>query len=178
VQSGSHEDLGRTYSRTNVAALLNTLMDLHDCSTEEGMGFAAYVVWQLMLDNDTSEIFKAPPDFLQDGIKAWERSSQERINFDLAICKKMANRHRCRYDLVYTEKGHFGRALRREGDEDLVVTVVGGCEDLVLLRKSSIGGDTRYEYFSKVWMYGWTKHKIKTVEDLGDNLEEVRLEIR
>ncbi|GKU22713.1 unnamed protein product [Fusarium langsethiae] len=142
------------------------------------MGFAAYVVWQLMLDNDTSEIFKAPPDFLQDGIKAWERSSQERINFDLAICKKMANRHRCRYDLVYTEKGHFGRALRREGDEDLVVTVVGGCEDLVLLRKSSIGGDTRYEYFSKVWMYGWTKHKIKTVEDLGDNLEEVRLEIR
>ncbi|QPC78184.1 hypothetical protein HYE68_008936 [Fusarium pseudograminearum] len=178
AQSGSDEDLGKGYSRTNLAALLNTLMELHDCPTDDDMSSAAYVAWRLITDNETSEISKAPLDLLQDGIQAWEKSSKESDVFDLDICSKMECRHRYDYDLVYTDKGYFGLAPRRDGDEGLVVTLIGGCKDLVLLRRKASGGDTWYEYVSKVYMYGWTKDKIKTVEDLGDDLEEVRFEIR
>ncbi|CAF3537035.1 unnamed protein product [Fusarium graminearum] len=178
AQSGSHEGLGRDSSKTNLAALLSTLMRLDDCPTDDGLSFAAYVAWRLMTENETSEIFKAPPDFLQDGIQAWEKSSKESEVFDLDICRKMESHHRYDYDLVCTEKGYFGLAPSREGGEGLVVTVVGGCKQLVLLRRKSSGENTWYEYVSQAYMYGWTKDKIKTVEDLGGDLEEVRFEIR
>ncbi|KAM0371694.1 hypothetical protein ACHAPZ_010216 [Fusarium culmorum] len=177
-QPGSHGIVGRDFSKTNLAFMLIILMKLHDSSAEESMIFATYVLWQLTTDNETSEIVKAPPDSLRDGTQAWEKPSQVSEFVDLDICRKMESRHRYGYDLVYTEKGYFGLAPHRGGDEGLVVTVVGGCRDLVLLRRKSSGGDTWYEYVSKVYMYGWTKDKIKTVADLGDDLEKIRFEIR
>lgn len=178
AQSGSHEGLGRDSSKTNLASLLSTLMKLDDCSTDESIDFAAYVVWQLMTDNETSQIFKAPPGFLQDGIQAWEKSSKESKVFDLDICRKMERQHRYDYDLVYTDKEYFGLAPHRRGYEGLVMTVIGGCKELVLLRRKSSGEDTWYQYVSKVSTHDWTKNKIKTVRDMGNDLEEVRFDIR
>ncbi|OBS20375.1 hypothetical protein FPOA_06748 [Fusarium poae] len=176
--SGSQEDFEKGSVGTNLAALLRTLMSLGDCSADESMNFEAYVAWKLMMDNDTSEIFRAPPDSLQDRIGAWKTSSKELPDFDLSVCKNMERLHCYGYDLVYTEKGHFGLAPSREGNEGLVLAVVGGCRDLVLLRRKSSDQDTWYEYVSQVYMYGWTKDKIRTVEDLGGDLKEVRFEIR
>ncbi|RGP71794.1 ankyrin repeat [Fusarium sporotrichioides] len=178
VQSGSHEDLGKSYSRTNLAALLRTLMTLDGCSANEEMNFATYVAWQLMTDNGTSQSFKTPPDFLRVGIETWRQLSHELANFDLAVCKNMESQHRYEYDLVYTKKGHFGLAPSLEGEEGLLMTVIGGCKDLVLLRRKGSSKDTWYEYVSKVYMYDWTKDKIKTSQDLGDDLKQVRFEIR
>ncbi|XEV04947.1 hypothetical protein FSHL1_010234 [Fusarium sambucinum] len=178
VQFCTREETENGFSTTNIAALLSTLMNLGGCSTDKTMKFVAYVVWQLMADNDISEILKAPPEFLQDEIEACERSSNEQADFDIAICNDMERRHHYYHDLIYTDKGYFGLALNGEVCEDLVVTIVGGCPDLVLLRRKSRDDDTWYEYVSKVYMNGWTTDKVKIVDDLGDDLEEVRFEIR
>ncbi|KAF5609187.1 ankyrin repeat domain-containing protein [Fusarium pseudoanthophilum] len=68
--SGSDEKPEETFSKTNLATLLSTLMRLQDISTDEKMKFAAYVASHLMIDNKVSEMFNMPPDYFRDAIEA------------------------------------------------------------------------------------------------------------
>ncbi|KAF9767760.1 hypothetical protein IL306_015030 [Fusarium sp. DS 682] len=178
VQPQVQDPAAGAFSGTNLASLLDTIMKLGSTSIDEKLDFAGYLAWQLQMDNETPEVFRTAPLYLKHRVEIWEGVSQQQTDFDLAICMKMESQHQFRKSLVYTEKGYFRLAPIRGGAEDLVVALIGGCEELVLLRKRSADNETWYEYVSKFYMYDWTEDKIKKLEDIGGGLEVVRLDIR
>ncbi|KAK8129103.1 hypothetical protein PG984_010211 [Apiospora sp. TS-2023a] len=185
-----------TRRKTNGEALLAAMLKSYggDESTREvDADMEAFLAWKLSrweddgiipVDHDHIISQQPPPTHLQSRVAAWDaRSRNAPKTFDLDVCRRMERRHRFGRHLVYTEKGYLGISDTAEVGEGMAVVVLGAAHDLTVLKKRKTQeeeGDAEcyYERVGSVFLYGWDKQRITTLEDIDGNAEVARLEIR
>lgn len=169
---------------TNGRVLLDTILDLvfnGEFEHEHYKQAATFLAWKLSKDVEAPVRSRKAPRFLRRMIASWEARSREGDDFDLEICYEMEDRARYDTDLVYTKSGYFGLTNKGEAEEGMWVAVVGGADDLVLLReKSSDGdgdGDMWYEFVDRVYLNHGGR-RIEQLKDMCGDRTVRRLEIR
>ncbi|KAK7957654.1 hypothetical protein PG988_012502 [Apiospora saccharicola] len=159
-----------TRRKTNGEALLAATLKSYggdESTREEDADVEAFLAWKL-----------------SSRVAAWDaRSRNAPKTFDLDVCRRMERRHRFGRHLVYTEKGYLGVSDNAEVGEGMAVVVLGAAFDLTVLKKRETPeeeGDAEcyYERVGSVFLYGWDKQSITTLEYIDENAEVVRLEIR
>ncbi|KAK8052597.1 hypothetical protein PG993_003982 [Apiospora rasikravindrae] len=171
------ENASQNRHETNLQALLATLLD---GSTMTAVDFEAFLACKVSKDSDTTnnDASKHLPSHLQSPVASWNARSQESKIFDHDVCRNMERQHRLGAQLVYTENGYFGLSPEGEVDRGMVVAVVGRAFSLTVLKRRTDGRDVWYERCNRVSLYGWDKQKFKTLQDIDEHAEVVRLQIR
>ncbi|KAK8120000.1 uncharacterized protein PG998_004626 [Apiospora kogelbergensis] len=119
-----------------------------------------------------------PPSYLQSRVAAWNARSRESNTFDLDVCRCMEREHMYDWNLIYTEKGRIGLSIGPRAGVDMEVTLMGDARYLIALRKHTEGSDEWYERGGEVFFYGWNEQNIQTLQDIDEDAEVVRLELR
>ncbi|KAK8060971.1 heterokaryon incompatibility protein-domain-containing protein [Apiospora saccharicola] len=196
---GEKKKMGRrcpTRRKTNGEALLAAILKPYDgdeSTREEDADVEAFLAWKLSRWEDDGiisavehdHISKQPtPTHLRSRVAAWDaRSRNAPKTFDLDVCRRMERRHCFGRHLVYTEKGSLGISHDAEVGEGMAVVVLGAALDLTVLQKrkpqkEESDAECYYERVGSVFLYGWDKQRITTLEDIDENAEVVRLQIR
>ncbi|KAI2616347.1 hypothetical protein GGR54DRAFT_243158 [Hypoxylon sp. NC1633] len=166
-----------TWRITNGHAILDTVLRSASFPGYDYGRVAAFLAGNLSAGGDVPACSRRAPHFLQHLVADWERCSEIHDDFDLDICRNMEYAMRYGRDLVYTESGYFGLTSEGEAEEGLWLVVMGGSDDLVLLREKATETDTWYEYVDRVFLNHYDA-KIEKLEDLRGNTTIQRLEIR
>lgn len=171
---------GVSENMSNLDALSDTLSWVSDIVKEGGIATdeaVAFLAWKISADGDTHSLSKKLPKKLRREVREWGIWSKESCDFDLGISERMEDDAQYDIDLVYTENGYFGLTNLREGEKGMVVAILGGAEEIGLLRENEGSGDKWYEYIDVIYMNHMKAH-FGTLDDIQEGARVKRLEIR
>lgn len=177
--AGTTENESQPRQNTYGGALLGAILR-YDLSSESQLYFGSYLAWKISQDDDIpgDHVSKSPPSYLQSRVAAWNARSQESNTFDLDVCRSMERKHMYGWNLIYTEKGRIGLSNGPRASVDMEVVLMGDACYLIALRKHTQGPDEWYERGNQVFFYGWNEQNIQTLQDIDEDGEVVRLELR
>ncbi|KAJ3567559.1 hypothetical protein NPX13_g6723 [Xylaria arbuscula] len=139
----------RPGQNTNLHAFLATIFHRSLWLVKPDGDIAAYFAWKLSVDNNELPRFaKRPPRNFQGLINGWRNASRRRPDYDFETRYKIergAAGHNSRYITNYqyvfvlTENGYMGIANCNTTEKGMLIALIGGCYDLVTLRRSVEG---------------------------------------